>query len=171
MPNILEHMEQFPSTDNEHNDEEEKSGVEHLGSEVIYSCANCPFKTSSSSAYATHSENCSRKCQEQEYLGNKKISLREVHEGNPECDMYWNYKNGEFFMDAIFAITTNFEKFGDGLGCFIINKILLPIFHGLKHSNYSNSVHRFNTRILCEATPKEALLLIHEKFREIFESS
>ena len=79
-------------------------------------------------------------------------------------DDFWNYKNSEFFVDAIFGVTAVFERNGDGLGCFIINKILLPIFHGLKHSNYSNSVHRYITRILCEATPKEALKLIHERF-------
>ena len=72
-------------------------------------------------------------------------------------------------MDAIFAITDHFISYGDGLGCFIVNKVLLPIFHGLKHSNYSNSVHRFITRVLCEATPKEGLKLVHEKFREVFE--
>ena len=89
--------------------------------------------------------------------------------GEDHSDMYWNYKNGEFFMDAIFAITDHFISYGDGLGCFIVNKVLLPIFHGLKHSNYSNSVHRFITRVLCEATPKEGLKLVHEKFREVFE--
>jgi hypothetical protein len=78
--------------------------------------------------------------------------------------MFWNYKSSEFFLDAIFGVTTVFEKFGDGLGCFIISKILLPILHGLKHSNYSNSIHRFITRVLCEATPREALKLIHERF-------
>ena len=79
-------------------------------------------------------------------------------------DMYWNYKCSEFLLDAIFVITGSFEKFGDGLGCYIVNKIMLPILHGLKHSNYSNSIHRFITRVLCEATPKEGLKLIHERF-------
>ena len=83
-------------------------------------------------------------------------------------DLFWNYKNGEFFLDAIFALTDNFEKYGDGLGCYVVNKLLLPIFHGLKHSNYSNSVHRFITRINCEATPKEGLKLMYEKFRKVF---
>ena len=79
-------------------------------------------------------------------------------------DMFWNYKTCEFFIDSIFCITHNFEKYGDGLGCFIVNKIILPIIHGLKHSNYSTSIHRFVTRVLCEATPKEGLKMIHEKF-------
>ena len=79
-------------------------------------------------------------------------------------DMYWNYKCSEFFLDAIFCVTASFEKFGDGLGCYIVNKIILPVLHGLKHSNYSNSIHRFITRVLCEATPKEGLKLIHERF-------
>ena len=81
-----------------------------------------------------------------------------------EDDMFWNYKSSEFFLDAIFAVTDNFEKFGDGLGCYIVNKVLLPILHGLKHSNYSSSVHRFIVRVLCEATPKEGLKLVHERF-------
>ena len=42
--------------------------------------------------------------------------------------------------------------------------MLLPIFHGLKHSNYTGSIHCFITRVLCEATPKEGLKLIHERF-------
>ena len=79
-------------------------------------------------------------------------------------DMYWNYKCSEFFLDAIFSVTASFEKFGDGLGCYIVNKIILPVLHGLKHSNYSNTIHRFITRVLCEATPKEGLKLIHERF-------
>ena len=89
-------------------------------------------------------------------------------ETNNECevtdDMYWNYKCSEFFLDAIFALTSSFEKFGDGLGCYIVNKIVLPILHGLKHSNYSNTIHRSITRVLCEATPREGLKLIHERF-------
>ena len=79
-------------------------------------------------------------------------------------DMYWNYKCSEFFLDAIFALTSSFEKFGDGLGCYIVNKVVLPILHGLKHSNFSNTIHRSITRVLCEATPKEGLKLIHERF-------
>ena len=84
--------------------------------------------------------------------------------GDESDDIFWNYKCCEFFVDSIFCITSNYEKFGDGLGCYIINKIILPIVHGLRHSNYSNSIHRFITRVLCEATPKEGLKLIHEKF-------
>ena len=87
-----------------------------------------------------------------------------IEEPEEKEDIFWNYKSSEFFIDAIFSLTTTFEKFGDGLGCFIINKILLPIFHGLGHKNYSNSVHRYITRILCEATPREALKIIHERF-------
>ena len=33
-----------------------------------------------------------------------------------------------------------------------------------RHSNYTSSIHRFVTRVLCEATPKEAEKLIHERF-------
>jgi hypothetical protein len=79
-------------------------------------------------------------------------------------DMFWNYKCSEFLVDSLFAIATVYEKFGDGLGMFIQSKMLLPILHGLKHSNYTMSIHRFITCVLCEATPKEALKLIHERF-------
>ena len=88
----------------------------------------------------------------------------EINDDDSKGDAFWNYKNAEFFMDAMFAISTSFEKYGDGLGCFILNKILLPVIHGMKHTNYSNSIHRFISRILSEATPKEALKLIHERF-------
>ena len=64
-----------------------------------------------------------------------------------EEDMFWNYKNYEFFFDAILSISNVFEKNGDGLGFYILNKIMLPIFHGLKHSNYSNSIHRYENTV------------------------
>ena len=43
---------------------------------------------------------------------------------------------------------------------------MLPVFHSLKLSNYSNSIRRLITRVLCEAAaaPKEALVMIHERF-------
>ena len=47
---------------------------------------------------------------------------------------------------------------------FVQSKMLLPILHGLRHTNYSMSIHRFITCVLCEATPKEGLKLIHERF-------
>ena len=46
----------------------------------------------------------------------------------------------------------------------IQSKMLLPILHGLKHNNYTNSIHRFIVRMLCELTPKEGLKLLHERF-------
>ena len=79
-------------------------------------------------------------------------------------DMFWNYKSCEFFMDALFSIMVTYEHYGDGLGSFIVSKILLPIFHGLKHSNYSSSIHRFISRVLCVATPKKGMKIIHERF-------
>ena len=92
-------------------------------------------------------------------------ALEEPEEENDKIDdAFYNYKNAEFFLDAIFSLNCMFEKYGDGLGCYIINKILLPIIHGLRHSNYSCSIHRMITRVLCEATPKEALKLIWERF-------
>ena len=71
-----------------------------------------------------------------------KEQTTESKEQSEKGDMFWNYKANEFFIDSIFAVSTVFEKFGDGLGCYILNKILLPIFYGLKHHNYANSIHR-----------------------------
>ena len=34
-----------------------------------------------------------------------------------EDDFY--YKNGEFFLDSLFMMSTMYERYGDGLGCFI----------------------------------------------------
>ena len=143
---------------------------------VLYSCKICSFQSKYKTVCIAHVGGCLD-------LHRTRISDLErasLVSSTDECspalaepdgkkddvkiDAFFNYKNSEFFMDAIFGVTTNFEKFGDGLGCYIINKILLPILHGLKHSNYSNSVHRFIIRVLCEATPKEALKLIHERF-------
>ena len=81
-----------------------------------------------------------------------------------EEDFFFNYKNGEFFLDSLFMLSTTYERYGDGLGCFILSKMMLPIFHGLHHSNYSCSVHRFINRVLAEASPREALKIIHERF-------
>ena len=79
-------------------------------------------------------------------------------------DFFFNYKNGEFFLDSLCMISSVYERYGDGLGCYIVSKILLPIFHGLHHSNYTCSIHRFISRVLAEASPKEALRIIHERF-------
>ena len=40
-------------------------------------------------------------------------------DGEIEEDRFWNYKNGEFFLDSLFALSTIYEKFGDGLGMLI----------------------------------------------------
>ena len=95
-------------------------------------------------------------------LTNNAENLDDQEEVKP--DRYWNYKTSEFLVDSLFALSTIYEKYGNGLGMLIMSKMLLPIFHGLKHSNYTSSIHRFITRILCEATPKEGLKLIHERF-------
>ena len=145
-------------------------------SKAMFKCSLCSFETRYRTVCLNHIKTClpentdsrpaSGSCAEEDETtvnetGENIVKSQEETQLN---DMYWNYKNCEFFLDAIFAITDVFERFGDGLGCYIVNKILLPIFHGLRHSNYTNSIHRFITRVLCEATPKEALKLIHEKF-------
>ena len=79
-------------------------------------------------------------------------------------DMFWNYNCGQFFMLSLFMLSTIFEKWGDGLGMFLLCKIQLPIYHGLGHCNYSTTIHRFISRVLSEATPREAYRMIHERF-------
>ena len=85
-------------------------------------------------------------------------------DGDDDQDYYWNYKNGELLIGALVCINDSFERQGNGLGLFVTNKIMLPVFHGLNHSNYSNTIHRFHVRALCEATPKEALKIIYDRF-------
>ena len=147
---------------------------------IVFQCNLCKFQSKFKTVCVTHIENCLASTSEPSAPENTppctdlEICDSTHSRGHPEVpeekddeiidDKYWNYKYSEFFLDAIFAITANFESYGDGLGCFIVNKIILPIVHGLKHSNYSSSIHRFITRILCEATPREGLKLIHERF-------
>ena len=144
-------------------------------SKIVFSCKLCSFQSKHRTICITHIETCLDENREPlsteqpaESITSLDTSLgsAETEEKEPTIvgDMFWNYKNGEFLLDALFSITAAYERVGDGLGCYIINKVLLPIFHGLKHSNYSSTVHRFITRVLCEATPKEALKLIHERF-------
>jgi hypothetical protein len=142
-------------------------------STVVFSCKLCAFQSKYRTICSTHVESCledQSKPNDSELSDSnleppKESTEAEVPEDTAtKDDMFWNYKNGEFFLDALFGVITTFEKYGDGLGCYITNKILLPIFHGLKHSNYSTSVHRYITRVLCEATPKEGLKLVHERF-------
>ena len=149
----------------------------------IFSCKICNFKSKYKTLVVTNIESClsnrlfspgveaeslsstaKAASEEDSVLDTSPIIIQETIEDEGNDDFFWNYKNAEFFVDALFAVTGAYEKFGDGLGLYITNKILLPIFHGLRHSNYTTSIHRFITRVLCEATPKEALHLIHERF-------
>ena len=150
-------------------------------SATVFSCKLCNFQSKYKTVCLAHIGGCRSRAEESvagpsaqteddedsnssQTSFNSQTDMQTENHDPVDDDMYWNYKCSEFLLDAIFAITSNFEKFGDGLGCYIVNKIMLPIFHGLKHSNYSNSIHRFITRVLCEATPKEGLKLIHERF-------
>ena len=155
----------------------------------VYSCIICLFESKFKAVSLAHIENClenftpsqdavteddsnaagglpaaDEASEDEEETVNEEETEDEDKTSEDENDNFLNYKNGEFFMNSIFAITTVFERYGDGVGCFIISKILLPIFHGLHHSNYSCSVHRFITRVLSEASPREALKIIHERF-------
>ena len=148
---------------------------------TVFVCRKCSYESKYETVCLSHIEVCledlNREVEDQNVDAEECVLGEDNHDGNGDADreveenlrlekedMYFNYKNGEFFMDAIFAIMTIFERFGDGVGCLIVSKILLPIFHGLNHSNYSSSIHRFVTRILCEANPREGLKLVHERF-------
>ena len=121
-----------------------------------YSCSMCSFKTKYMAVCTSHIEHCLKK-QTLELANVMDATSFVVHDDieeadhmetsdsdKEEADFYWNYKTCEFMQDSLFAITTVYESFGNGLGCFIVSKMLLPIFHGLKHSNYTGSIHRFN---------------------------
>ena len=161
----------------------EKKSVQISGtrSQSIFCCKICSFQTKYLTVCKTHVVNCLNLDHHSDEIvlntvddesSSTVIETPEADQDIPKendddeniIDQFWNYKNAEFFMDAIFGVTASFERFGDGLGCYIVNKILLPVFHSLKHSNYSNSIHRLITRVLCEATPKEGLTIIHERF-------
>ena len=165
----------------EANMEEVSVNLSATRSSRVYRCMLCDFRCRFRTVCLSHVEGCllaqqksyeSPEDNHDESIGQGlSSSSSETLSKDPENvvdaiddDMFWNYKSCEFLIDSIFCVTSNFEKFGDGLGCYIINKIMLPVIHGLKHSNYSTSIHRFITRVLCEATPKEGLKLIHEKF-------
>jgi hypothetical protein len=86
--------------------------------------------------------------------------VEEVNGMEDKKDYYWNYKNGEFYVDSVFKLCLNFENYGNGAGMYIISKLMLPILHALGHSNYSNSIHRLVCRVLTSTTPREAMLLV-----------
>ena len=152
------------------NSMKESIHVTSTGHYVVYSCKLCLFQFRFQTTCKTHIATCLRQQlqlntkadKSQQKVSNGKDDFKES--GTDMQDYFWNYKKAEFFFDSLMEISNVYEKFGDGLGCFIVSKILLPIFHGLKHSNYSSSIHRFITRILCEATPLEGMKLIHERF-------
>ena len=143
--------------------------VSHTNSGKIYVCNYCDFVASLKSVVTAHMRGCSKA----EVSSN--VSSQSQHIMDPEVDKqttgldmredyFWNYKNGELFIDSIFKLMQNYEKYGHGLGLYVISKVLLPFLQSLGHSNYSNSVHRFICKVLTSSTPREALLLIWERF-------
>ena len=145
---------------------------------TVYVCRLCSLESKYATVILSHIESCLNAAKSKDAEDNSDAAEEGFEDDDgqvdgedgaarqrlKEEDMFFNYKNAEFFIDAIFALMTIFERFGDGVGCFIVSKILLPIFHGLNHSNYTCSIHRFVVRVLCEASPKEGLKLIHERF-------
>ena len=160
--------------------EKTTSSVSCTRTKTAFTCTICKYQSKYETVVLTHIEKClethkdSTDAEEDNPSMNntgKRVAATNAkdvdeEEGATEAkgDKYFNYKNGEFFLDSIFSITTIFEKHGDGLGCLIVSKMLLPIFQGLNHSNYSCSIHRYISRILCEANPREALKIIFERF-------
>ena len=146
-----------------------------LAATRAFKCSICDFETRYESVCISHIEDCISTHNTVEMEQEKNDCETFFDDGStsntmgddsrpPVRDMYWNYKCSEFFMDSMFAITSIYEKFGDGLGMLKVSKILLPVFHGLRHSNYSLSIHRFICRLLCDLTPKEGLKLTWERF-------
>ena len=136
-------------------------------SKKMFRCNLCNFESSYEAVCLAHVELCVKdvKASVDSNTGTENSSDVGLNaENDLSDDSYWNYKCTEFFLDSAFAISVVFEKYGDGLGMFILSKVLLPLFHVMKHSNYASSIHRFITRINCEATPREGLKLIHERF-------
>ena len=127
----------------------------------IFVCYSCQFITSLQTIMNAHVRECAKNIvvSPSDALTETSASLPEEEE-----DFFWNYKSGEFFIDSIFKLMLNFERYGNGLGIYIISKVLLPYLHSLRHSNYSNSIHRFVCRVLTMSTPREGLLLIWERF-------
>lgn len=154
-----------------------------------FSCKLCSFKSKFKVVCTAHISQCLERrlhkiviladesvsiddtapSQDEEDISPSGTSMTESGHGGTEDDdikedFYFNYKNAEFMLDSLFALSTVYESYGDGLGMYIMCKVLLPVFHGLRHSNYSCSIHRFITRILCDSTPKEAMKIMHERF-------
>ena len=123
----------------------------------MYECRICKFKSGIKSVVTAHVFNCLTSLK-----GNVDVNEREAN-GNDQ-DHFFNFKNGEFFIDSLILISLNFERYGNGLGMYIISKVMLPFMHKLGHSNYSNTIHRFICRVISCSTPQEGLKMIHERF-------
>ena len=134
------------------------------GTGKLYVCHICEYTTTLKTVMNAHVRVCSVESSE----GLTSDSIMEVDTArtgsNDLTDYFWNYKSGEFYIDSIFKLMINYEKHGNGLGMYVISKSLLPLLHSLGHSNYSNSIHRFICRVLTSSTPREAILLIWERF-------
>ena len=63
---------------------------------VQYRCKNC-----------AHVEKC---------LSSTTVNEETSDENEEPEDLFFNYKNAEFFMDAMLVMMSHFEKYGDGLG-------------------------------------------------------
>ena len=50
---------------------------------------------------------------------------RETEGDKEKGDKYWNYKVSEFMVDSLNAISTVYERTGDGCGMLIQSKVLL----------------------------------------------
>ena len=153
----------------------------------MYSCSMCGFESNLRSIVIAHIQECWKRetllpilsavsakvtsddppavepCSENESLEDVNADVDKNEEKLKE-DYFWNYKCCEFYIDSLFELSLNFEKFGNGAGMYIISKMMLPILYALGHSNYSNSVHRFICRVLSSTTPREAMLLVSERF-------
>ena len=135
----------------------------------FYVCKLCGFESKLKSVSIAHLQECCKAHTSLTISQQRRgiVDSDDVNQGSAsktENDYFWNYKSGEFYLDSLFKLMLNFEKHGHGIGMFIVSKLLLPFLHSLGHSNYTNTIHRFISRVLTSVTPREAMMLIWERF-------
>ena len=132
-----------------------------------FGCSLCDFESGSKTVVVAHIRECWKRknmCPDvPDDMDNMNVNSENC-ETDDQDDYFWTYKNAEFFIDSVFKLILVYEKQGNGAGMFALSKLMLPILNSLGHSNYANSIHRFIGRVLTSTTPREALLLVWERF-------
>ena len=74
---------------------------------VQYRCKNCAKVFKYLNVATAHVKKC---------LSSTTVNEETSDENEEPEDLFFNYKNAEFFMDAMLVMMSHFEKYGDGLG-------------------------------------------------------